>query len=194
MNRKTLTILIATAVILIGGITFAVMKLYSDSRNDAGNAADSRFLETHKLVKAVPSDAAIIFCFKNFGRACEILGDSLAVFGELASNKFDRITSLRSGSLKKSPAIMSVHYSKDMPPLMIIEAGKAIADTTQDLRTLIAAADSSGLLTRINGDMLLISTSETVINSSVRHLEEGHSILEAKGFDDAIVDRYGKRR
>ena len=58
----------------------------------------------------------------------------------------------------------------------------AIADTTQDLRTLIAAADSSGLLTRINGDMLLISTSETVINSSVRHLEEGHSILEAKGF------------
>ena len=44
MNRKTLTILIATAVILIGGITFAVMKLYSDSRNDAGNAADSRFL------------------------------------------------------------------------------------------------------------------------------------------------------
>lgn len=182
MNRKTLTILIATAVILIGGITFAVMKLYSDSRNDAGNTADSRFLETHKLVKAVPSDAAIIFCFKNFGRACEILGDSLAVFGELASNKFDRITSLRSGSLKKSPAIMSVHYSKDMPPLMIIEAGKAIADTTQDLRTLIAAADSSGLLTRINGDLLLISTSETVINSSVRHLEEGHSILEAKGF------------
>lgn len=65
---------------------------------------------------------------------------------------------------------------------MIIEAGKAIADTTQDLRTLIAAADSSGLLTRINGDLLLISTSETVINSSVRHLEEGHSILEAKGF------------
>ena len=61
MNRKTLTILIATAVILIGGITFAVMKLYSDSRNDAGNAADSRFLETHKPVKAVPSDAAIIF-------------------------------------------------------------------------------------------------------------------------------------
>ena len=87
MNRKTLTILIATAVILIGGITFAVMKLYSDSRNDAGNAADSRFLETHKLVKAVPSDAAIIFCFKNFGRVCEILGDSLAVFGELADRK-----------------------------------------------------------------------------------------------------------
>ena len=50
MNRKTLTILIATAVILIGGITFAVMKLYSDSRNDAGNAADSRFLEAPKLV------------------------------------------------------------------------------------------------------------------------------------------------
>ncbi len=184
MNRKTLTILIAIAVTLIVGIAFAVTKLYSETESATGQVVNSRFLETHKLVKAVPSDAAIVFCFKNFGRACEILGDSLAVFGELASNKFDRITSLRSCSLRKSPAIMSVHYSKDMPPLMILEAGKSIADTTQDLRALMAAADSSGLLTRINGDLLLISTSETVINSSIRHLEEGHSILEAKGFTE----------
>ena len=182
MNRKTLTILIATAVILIGGIAFAVARLYSET--GSGTVDGSRFLEDHQLVKAVPSDAAVVVCFRNFGHACELLGDSLAVFGELASNKFDKIAATQAGSLKKAPAIMSVHYSKDMPPLLILEAGKALADSTAELRNLLAAADSSGLQTRINGNLLLISSSETIINSSVRHLEEGHSILEAKGFTE----------
>ena len=184
MGRKTLTLLIAAAVILIGGIAFAVMKLYSETGRPSEQVGDSRFLESNRLVEAVPSDAAIVMCFKNFGRACELLGDSLAVFGELASNKFDRIAAGQPGGLKKMPAILSVHYSKDMPPLMIIDAGKAIADSTADLKVLLAAADSSGLLTRINGNLVLISSSQTIINSSVRHLDGGHSILEAKGFTE----------
>ena len=184
MNRKTLTILIATAVVLIGGIVFAVVELYSGTERGPEPEVDSRFLENNSLIKAVPSDAAIVLCFKNFGHACELLGDSLAVFGELASNKFDRIAAARSGELRRVPAIMSVHYSKDIPPLLIIEAKKAIADSTAELKNLLAVADSSGLLTRINGDLVLISSSETIINSSVRHLEEGHSILETKGFKE----------
>ena len=123
MNRKTLTILIAAAVILIGGIAFAVVKLYSGSP-DSDLSGDSRFLETHQLVKAVPSDAAIVFCAKNFGRLCEYLGDSVSVFGELTSGRFSRIASNKYNSLKKAQAIVSVHYSKDLPPLMIIDAGK----------------------------------------------------------------------
>ena len=183
MNRKTLTILIAAAVVLIGGIAFAVVKLYSGS-SDSGKTGDSRFLETHQLVKAVPSDAAIVFCAKNFGRLCEYLGDSVSVFSELTSGKFNRIASNRYSTLKKAQAIVSVHYSKDLPPLMIIDAGKAIADTTEDFLRIMADADSSRLITRINGNLLLISTSETIINSSIRHLDEGHSIIEANGFSE----------
>ena len=67
MNRRTLITLIATAVILIGGITFAVKKLYSGTGNKPEAIEDTRFLESHRLLKAVPSDAAIVFCFKNFG-------------------------------------------------------------------------------------------------------------------------------
>jgi len=114
MNRKTLTILIATAVILIGGIAFAVARLYSET--GSGTVDGSRFLEDHQLVKAVPSDAAVIVCFRNFGHACELLGDSLAVFGELASNKFDKISATQAGSLKKAPAIMSVHPAFPLRP------------------------------------------------------------------------------
>ena len=182
MNKKTLTILIVVAVVLVAGIAFAVTKLYSSAGSSSAKIDGTRLLEKDQLIAAVPSDAAIVFCFKNFGHACEILGDTLSVFGELASGKFNKITSRQYGALKRSPAIMSVHYSKDMPPLLILEAEKAIADTTQDLRDLLDAADSSGLQARINGNMLMISTSETIINSSIRHLREGHSILEAKGF------------
>ncbi len=182
MNRKTLTILTVAAVVLIGGIAFAVSMLYSGSGSSGAQTEDSLFQERHKLIEAIPSDAAIVLCAKNFGRICEILGDSLAVFGELASDKFGGIASGQFNSLRKTPAIMSVHYSKDMPALLVLEAGQSIADSTADLRRLLDVAGSCGLHTRINGTLLLISPSETIINSSVRHLEEGHNILEAQGF------------
>jgi len=183
MNKKTLTILIATAVVLIGGITFAVMRLYSGT-TDSVKVDDTRFPDEHPLIKAVPSDAAIVFCAKNFGRLCEYLGDTVSVFSELSSGKFNRIASHDYNSLRKAPAIVSVHYSKDLPPLMIIDAGKALTDSTEDYRRLMADADSSRLITRTSGTLLLISSSETIINSSIRHLEEGHSVLEAKGFSE----------
>ncbi len=190
MNRKTLTIFIAAAVALIGGITLAVIKLYSEA-TDSAKVDDSRFLETHPLIKAVPSDAAMVFCTKNFGRLCEYLGDSVSVFSELSSGKFNRIASHSYNSLRKAQAIISVHYSKDLPPLMIIDAGKALTDSTEDFRRLMADADSSRLITRTNGHLLLISSSETIINSSIRHLEEGHSVLEAKGFSEIASSTAG---
>lgn len=185
MNRKTLHLLIAAAIVLIGGIAVAVMKLYSGSGGSDGQTGNTLFQERHKLIETIPSDAAIVLCAKNFGRMCEILGDSLTVFGELASDKFHAIATGRFNSLRKAPAIMSVHYSKDMPALLVLEAGKAVADSSADLKSLLDVADSSGLQSRINGDLVLISPSQTIINSSVRHIEEGHSILEAPGFHQA---------
>ncbi len=185
MNRKTLTILIALAVALIGGIAVAVVKLYSPQDKSENVPADpEEILQRHGLLKAIPSDAAIVFCFKNFSRACEVLGDSLTVFGELASDRLGRIADLKPGSLKRVPAILSVHYSKDLPPLLVLEAGKAIADSSADLSHLMAEADSAGLVTKIHEDLVLVSTSETIVNSSIRHMEEGHNILEAKGFPE----------
>ncbi len=184
MNKKALTILIAAAAILIAGIAIAVVRLYHRPDDNHGELEESHFAERHRLIKAVPSDAAVVICVKNFGRACEIIGDSLTIFGELTSEKFDKIASGQFQSLRKAPAIMSVHCSKDMQPLLVIEAAKAIADTTADLKRLISAAGSSRLHAKIYGKLVLISSSETVINSSVRHLEEGHNIMEAQGFNE----------
>ncbi len=185
MNRKVLGILLAATVILVAGITIGVIFLFNNKDKDTTEVSIEKFIDSHRMIKAVPSDAAIVLCVKNFGRACEYLGDSCAVFGQIFSGKFKRLVEEEySGKMKKSPAIISTHFSKDLQPLLVIEAPEAIADSTEDLSRIMAAADSSGLFTRINGEHILISSSETIINSSVRHYSEGHSILEASGFSE----------
>ena len=183
MSKKTLYILIAAAVILIGGIAVAVASLYSDSNKKAPAVDPAQFIERHALIEAVPSDAAIVFCVKNFGRAMELLGDTTAVFRQLTSGKFDKIVRESFDELKRDPAIISIHYSKDMPPLLVVKSSKEVSDSTwNDCSKLKAVSDSSGLYSRVSGDLIIISSSETIANSSARHLSEGHSVLESNGF------------
>ena len=183
MNKKTLILMIALALILVGGIATAVALLYSDSGKKPASADAGQFIQNHELIEAIPSDAAIVFCVKDFERACELIGDTVAVFSELTSGKFDKIAAESFGNLKKAPAIISIHYSKDMPPLLVVKAGLELTDSTStDCPRLLATADSSGLFSKVSGDLILISSSETIINSSIRHMSEGHSVLESKGF------------
>ena len=190
MNKKTLLIILS--LILIAGIVAAVTFLHPGSGKKPSAVDTGHFVEHHELVEAVPSDAAIVFCVKDFGRVCEYLEDTVAVFRELTSGKFDFLASEDIGSIKRAPAIISIHYSKDMPPLLIVKAEEEISDSTQNGFTkLKAAADTARLFTKVNGNLLLISSSETIINSSIRHLSEGHSILEARGFSDIASTAVG---
>lgn len=183
MNKKTLTALIILAVVLMAGIGFAIKHLYNEDDTKDQTAQTVRFIEHHELVEAVPSDAAFVFCVKDFGRACELLGDSVAVFNELTSGKFSEIVHESYPALRRAPAIISVHYSKDMPPLLVVKSPIAANDSTSnDAAKLLATADSSGLFSKVKGDLILISSSETIVNSSIRHMDEGHSILESNGF------------
>lgn len=180
MNKKTLLTLIIVAAALIAGIAVGVALLYSGKGQDGEQDYD--FLQKHKLVTAVPSDAAIVFCVKDFGRACELLSDSTALFGELLSGQFKDIATAGLSDLRKAPVIFSVHYSKDMPALMVIEAPEDIADSTEAFKRLMATAEKSGLRSMTEEGLILLSPSETVINSSVRHISGGNSILDADGF------------
>lgn len=198
MSRKTFTILAISAVLLIAGITYAVTKLYSPApEHETSVEANGHFIENHPLIKAVPSDAAMVFCFKDFRRTCEFLGDTTSAFRRIAADKFNFLADGSFASLRKSAAVMSVHYSKDLPPLMIIGCpANAIkpavdsitpADTSADLRRLFSMAEAEGLSAKVDEGLILISTSETLISSSARHLREGHSILESNGFTEVAT-------
>ena len=67
MNRKTLIIFIIAALVSMTGILFAVTRLYSDKApKTAEGKTSGHFIEDHELIEAVPSDAAMVFCFKDF--------------------------------------------------------------------------------------------------------------------------------
>lgn len=180
MSKKSLIAMISIAAVIVAGIVVAITQLY---RKEAEPENASNFQDRHPLVTSVPSDAAIVFCVKDFGRLQEYVRDSSAAFGELFSGRLDRLLSKEYHSLRKLPAIVSVNYSKDMPALLIIEAEKALADTANaDILTLKEKARESGLNFRSDNGRVLISPSETIINSSIRHYSSGHSVLEADGF------------
>ena len=192
MRKSVIYLLIAIAGVLAAGIIAAVIYLYSDSGNSDAPKDTTGLIERHELIGAVPSDAAIVLCVKNFGRALELLSDTTTVFKGLTSGKFDKIARESFSDLRKAPAVISIHYSKDMPPLLVVKAGEVASDSTwNESAKLKAAADSSGLFHKVSGDLILISSSETIVNSSARHLSEGHSVLEAKGFSEIASEAPG---
>lgn len=202
MSRKTLISLIISAIVLIAGISVAVSRLYSSDAPEKAAVESGHFLENHPLVKAIPSDAAMVLCFKDFRRAAEYLGDSISIYRKLASDRFKFISEASFPSLRKCPATMSVHYSKDIPPLFVIKCPEgavkeavdttAAADTSADVKRLFLMAKEEGLVSCIEQGMILISTSETVITSSARHIREGHSVLEANGFTQAAASAHSE--
>ena len=122
MSKKTIIALISIAVVIIAAIAVAINFLYKE--REVIEVTD--FQASHPLITCVPSDAAIVFCVKDFKRAAEYACDSTAAFSQLFSGFFDKLLADRYPSLEKSDAVISIHYSKDMPPLLVIDASKAL--------------------------------------------------------------------
>lgn len=192
MNKKTLISLLVAVALLIAAIAVSIAFLYSDTGGKSGREA-IRFREAHPLVAAIPSDAALVFCVKDFDRAKAYLTDSTAVFGQLMSGRLNGLFRSSYPSLRKAGAIMSLHYSKDFAPLLVIGTGTASpTDTTGDVRKLLDAADSCGLHATIEDGHLLISTSETIVHSAVRHFSDGLSVMDADGFSELAARMDGE--
>ncbi|MBR1576731.1 MAG: hypothetical protein IJ654_09840 [Bacteroidales bacterium] len=181
MSKKSLIICICIALVLLAGICFGVMRLYSDQPA----AGEPETVSHAAVLKAVPSDAAVVFCFQNARAGLVALDDRTKVFGSLLGNhpSFRKwIASLPdSVSLKAQPAVVSVHFSETLVPLMILETGHA-QDTSGYERALLdhasACALSSALVHAPGQGMLLVSPSAALVESSCRHLESATSVLD----------------
>lgn len=189
MSKKTIIALISIAVVIIAAIAVAINFLYKE--REVIEVTD--FQASHPLITCVPSDAAIVFCVKDFKRAAEYACDSTAAFSQLFSGFFDKLLADRYPSLEKSDAVISIHYSKDMPPLLVIDASKAMADSANvDISRLLGNADTLHLAHKTKDGKIMISPSETIVNSSIRHQSSGHSILESDGFRDIASTAAGE--
>lgn len=203
MSKKALITCIVLLCILLGGIAAAVGLLYSSPETGGSvRPADRSVVEArYPLFGAVPSDAAAVLHVSDMEDGLRLLTDSTRIFGSLVTESgkrgFDyfvyRLARLRKGgrlrSLGKAEMIVSLHYSGDLVPLMVLSVPK---DTTADVRLLMAVADSSRMSFERSGTMLLISPARTLVASAARHLDSGVSIYDNEGFPGVVSATGGR--
>lgn len=205
MNKKNLITSLLAMAVLVVAIVVSLVFLYSGTASESYKSKEYS-VSDYKLLPAVPSDAAMVLCMGDLKEAVSILIDSSNVFkvlvaegGKKAFGDFLFLLKKSEkdlGSLKSSDVIVSVHNSGDLVPLMIIDAGMSPADTTSQIKSVMALAESSKLNYRLldcsnihqapsflrRSVLLLISSSETLLTASQRHLEGGMSILDKDNF------------
>lgn len=208
MNRKNLIISLIAITVLLAAIVVSVFFLYSGSGDTGGKNKDYKTSD-YRLLPAVPSDAAMIFCISDLKKTASILTDSSNVFNAFVSEggkknfacflKLLNQNEDKLGSLKSSETVVSIHNSGDLVPMMIISAGNSPADTTSHIAALMTMADSAKVNCRLldcstipdvaaelkKSVLLLVSSSETLLTASQRHVEGGMSIMDKENFPEA---------
>ena len=188
MSKKSLIICLCVLALLIAAIGVGVKMLYSGKPQ----SSDGEPAVSHAgILQAVPSDAALVFCFQNAKSGVSMLDDRTKLFrsllgGHPAFGKFVA-TLPDSVSLKAQPMAVSVHYSETLVPLMILDAGQA-QDTTELARGVLDYAERCALQAALKGagdaGFILVSPSRTLVESSCRHLDTGTSVLDDPYFKD----------
>lgn len=180
MSRKGIIISLVVLVLMLGCIAFGISSLYSGRDGEKVQVVPAG--EKFPLLKAVPSDAAAVFCLDGSRSARKIAADSTGLFASVISTagagpEFRAFLS-RAAS---APMAVSLHNSGTFVPLFAIGTGKNGPDAE-----LLGSAETAGLGTRYVEDMrvLLVSGSETLLASSERHIAEGLSIVVSDGLSE----------
>ena len=184
MNRKTLLSLLSLLAVMVVGIAFALIFLYSgseDKKTVPSQLAEGSGLE---LLSAVPSDAVAVRYISNSK--------------DVAGNPF--LSQAFLSTAGSADAVVSYHHAKALVPLYIVDAGRASEVPSESMSAVMAAARGDGLYVEylncsslknlgrhLSGRSVIIaSKQENLVKSSLRHLEKGVSVMDAPGFADAV--------
>lgn len=173
---------VAVIALLLAGLTWAVFSLFS-SPSDEEKPVPGDF----SLLKAVPTDAALVFTFDGSREAREVIADSTGVLQAfLEDGNPGLMDFLNANSARKT--VVSLHNSGALVPLVVVDA---IQLDSLKQSSAISLAAAAGMKTQVRGGFLLASRSETLISSSIRHTESGQSVLSAPGMKEACADASG---
>ncbi len=184
-------------------VIVSLVFLYSGTGSSTSSMAEDK---EYMILAAVPSDAAAVFKSDEFSGLldCVAAEDSpMHYFMQRKQEKggMYRFLSdiLASSSLYRglmsSAAVISVHDIGELVPLLTIDAGKAGDDPSEEVSALLAAAHEAGLAAGYEDlsdacpvgsplrrrSILLVSPSDILVQSSLRHLKAEVSVLDADG-------------
>ena len=184
MSRKSIIVCILTLIVLLSGLGVAIFVLYSGQSGERESSSTASYDGARSCIAAVPSDAVLVSCFRTAGSACS---------GALSGFKFTSALSrlIEDGtlaSLKRCPMAVSMHYAGKLLPLYIIDVERVSEEAATGLRSL---AEEYGMAVFKTGDFMLLSESETLLKSAVRHSDRNVSVADVPGFDSALSSVQG---
>lgn len=139
--------------------------------------------QASELLRAIPSDALALV---SFDRVDDGIGFALDSSHVLRTLDFGRFSGSR--------MVMSMDNVGSVEQLLAIDAGHASPDTSEAAKKLMSKAGGCGIHcayicgsdTTLSRNVLLLSTSETVVNVALRHIGASTSILDAPYFDQVL--------
>lgn len=139
-----------------------------------------RGARSDELLMTVPSDAAMVGVFS---RCSDLL--------EAALDSSDALCRCVPPRLRHSKAVLSWTYNGTLVPLLSVTAP---SDTSSAVVAMCDSAASLGLHARyldsgsapLGKGVVLVSRSENLLESSLRHIYSGHSVFDARGFREAV--------
>lgn len=185
MGKKATIAVMVVLALMLAGIAFAVSRLYGD--RTPGTPVRTEVGASWAVLKAVPADAVAIAVFDGSKASQRILADSTGLLqGFLAPGNDAFMAYLQ--RMDREKMAVSLHNSGSLVPLVVSELRQA---DSASLAHLQQAAGRAGLKTQLCGGFLLASRSETFLNASARHLEEGMSVLSTEGLQDLVAATSG---
>lgn len=195
MNRKTIILFCAVLAVMAAGVAAGIVALYSSVDRGQEVPDESRYL----LLPAIPADAVAVCCLSRADRLSAQVFSGFDV-PEALCRKFEAGDF---GRLSSARMALSLHYSGKLMPLYVFDAGNAGADQSGDVSALIAFftdmgfharyVDCSASAKKISGHSIVVAAAtETMVKSSVRHLEQSLSVMEASGFSQAASTAEGE--
>ena len=175
MNRKSLITCLSVLAAMVVGIVVAVAVLYHD--DNKVKPVESRF----EILQAVPSNAVVVGCVAH---AKDLALPVLSGFSFPAALS-EMIAEGGLGTLAEMPMAFSLHYSGKLTPLYIFNVGESSPVASMWAEELVSFGKSQGLQAACAGSYVLMAETETLVKSSVRHMEQSLSIIDAPGFRDA---------
>ena len=181
MGKRATIVVITVLALMLAGIAFAVSRLYGDSAPDTPRKVDTS--ASWGVLTAVPADAVLVTVFDGSKAAARILADSTGlVQALLCPGNPSLMEYLR--STDRNRMAVSLHNSGSLVPLVVTELRQL---DSASMAPVLAAASKAGLKTAVSGGFLLASRSETFLNASARHLEEGLSVLATDKLQDLVA-------
>ena len=180
MGKRATIIVVTVLAVMLAGIAFAVSRLYRNPSPEQSGTV--QIAASWSVLTAVPSDAVAVMVFDGSKAAAKVLADSTGLLQAfLAPGNSAFMAYLR--KMDRERMAVSLHNSGSLVPLVAAELRQA---DSASLASLQAAAAKAGLRTAVSGGFLLASRSETYLNASARHLEEGMSVLSTDRLGDLV--------